>query len=41
MEIVEAPKRGTTTVSFFGLSSSLRRSHSTSTRRKIIKDRKD
>jgi hypothetical protein len=40
MEIVEAPKRGTAAVSFFGLSSSLRRSHSTSTRRKIIKDRK-
>jgi hypothetical protein len=40
-EIVEAPKRGTDVASFFGLSSSLRRSHSTSTRRKRIKDRKD
>jgi hypothetical protein len=30
VEIVEAPKRGTAVASFFGLSSSLKISHSTS-----------
>jgi hypothetical protein len=40
VEIVEAPKRGTAIASFFGFSSSLKRSHSTSTKRKRIKDRK-
>jgi hypothetical protein len=41
LEIVEAPKRGTDVASFFRLSSSLRTSHLTSTKRKRIKDRKD
>jgi hypothetical protein len=38
LEIVEAPKRGTVVASFFGLSLSLRKSHSTSTKMKRIKD---
>jgi hypothetical protein len=41
MEIVKEPRRGTVVASFFRLSSSLNRSHSTSTKRKRIKDKKD
>jgi hypothetical protein len=41
VEIVEEPRRGTVVPSFFGLSSSLKRSHSTSKKRKRIKDKKD